>query len=95
MDVTAEIRSGYINVSEPNIIIETIKPSEDGSGDIIIRLYETKRMTSICKISISLKYKKIVLTDMLENEISEINSYNGEFKIQFKPFEIKTIHLVK
>ena len=32
-----------MTVDQPNIVIDTVKAAEDGSGDVIIRLYESKR----------------------------------------------------
>ncbi len=34
------------SVDAPNIIIETVKPAEDGSADVVVRLYEAKHMAT-------------------------------------------------
>ena len=33
-----------LSIDQANIILDTMKPAEDGSGDIILRLYESKKM---------------------------------------------------
>ena len=35
-------------VDAPNVFIDTVKPAEDGSGDIVLRLYEAKRADTHC-----------------------------------------------
>ena len=35
----------------PNIAIETVKPAEDGSGDIVVRLYESMRTATSCSLT--------------------------------------------
>ena len=41
-------------VDTPNVVIETVKPAEDGSGDVVVRLYESKRMATRCTLTTTL-----------------------------------------
>ena len=70
---------------DEHVIIETIKPAEDGNG-IVIRLYEDSGIKHTVALSIAVKGKAYE-ADMLENPIKETNIS----AINFKPFEIKTI----
>ena len=36
-------RFSQIQIDRENILLDTMKPAEDGSGDIILRLYESKK----------------------------------------------------
>jgi alpha-mannosidase len=80
-----------------NIILDTVKPAEDGSGDIVVRLYESKRAASSSVLNTSIPFNKATLTDMLENDIEEMQIEQAErqysIKLQFKPFEVKTVRL--
>ena len=81
-----------------NIILDTVKSAEDGSGDIIIRLYESKHATCKSTLHSSLEIKNAMLTDMLENdikplEVSKSTSKQKSIKLHFNPFEVKTIRL--
>jgi len=80
-------------LSAPNIILETVKLAEDGSGDIILRLYESKRSYTHCKITTILPVAKATQTDMLERFLDDIAIKRGVLKLVFRPFEIKTIRL--
>jgi alpha-mannosidase len=74
-----------------SIIIDTVKPAEDGSGDIIVRLYESKRADCRSVLHASIPFAKVSLTDMLENEEELLLSENGPIKLHFRPFEVKTL----
>lgn len=80
-------------VSAPNVIVETVKPAEDGSADVVVRLYESKRMATRCTLSTTLPATQAIQTDMLENELKELPLSDGEVALEFRPFEVKTIRL--
>ncbi|MCD6520054.1 MAG: alpha-mannosidase, partial [Anaerolineae bacterium] len=80
-------------VDAPNVVIETVKPAEDGSSDIIIRLYEAKRSATSCRLHTRLPVHKALKTDMLENILGSLPVEQGTIPLEFRPFEIKTIRL--
>ena len=83
-------------VDAANVIIETVKPAEDGSGDVIVRLYEAKRCATRCELRTSLPIKGAIETDMLERPIcSEPVCTDGRIALQLRPFEIKTVRLTR
>ena len=80
-------------VDAPNVVVETVKPAEDGSGDIIVRLYEAKRTATRCVLSTSLPVDEAFQTDMLERIEDELACKGGKIDLEFRAFEIKTIRL--
>lgn len=84
-----------LSVSDPTVILETVKCAEDGSGDLIARLYESSRSTVSCEVVLPQKVRAVFLTNMLEQTIRELHPNGGRLKLDFSPFEIKTIRLVK
>lgn len=70
-----------------NVIIETVKPAENGK-DIIIRVYENEGKKTTATLTFKLPYGRIAEADMLENEIGDC----GE-TLEFSPYEIKTLLL--
>jgi len=85
--------TSLFRVSARNVILETVKPAEDGSGDIIVRLYESIRSTTRCRLSIALPVKKAHITDMLEKIQADLPLTGGDVELDFGPFEIKTLRL--
>jgi alpha-mannosidase len=85
--------TSIFNLDAPNIILETVKPVEDGTKDIILRLYESKRSLTHCTLSTVLPVIKVSQTDMLERYQNELSIINGKIYLEFRPFEVKTIRL--
>jgi alpha-mannosidase len=85
--------SSIFNLDSANIILETVKLAEDGSGDIILRLYEAKRSLTHCFLSTSLHVNRVSQTDMLEKYQMNLSFSKGKVELDFRPFEIKTIRL--
>ena len=77
----------------PTVVIESVKPAEDGSGQIILRLYESKRVRVACDLSTTLPVRRAWATDLLENRIAELPLRENAIRLDFRPFEIKTVRL--
>lgn len=88
-------KASFLSVDQPNIVIETVKPAEDGSGDIIVRLYESMHMSNICTLSTAFPVSKAYQTNMLEKNQDSLCINSNRIELKFRPFEIKTIRLVK
>ena len=79
----------FATVDAPNVIVEAIKPMEDGNG-YGLRLYEAEGTSVRTKLHLTETGKKIMLTNLLEEEIETLPD-EKEIALEFKPFEIKTI----
>ena len=77
-----------------NVFIDTVKPAEDGSGDIILRLYEAKRADTRCALSINVPARGVWDCDMLENKLTALALVDGKVDLNFHTFEVKTLRLV-
>ena len=77
----------------PNVIVETVKPAADGSGDVIVRLYEAARTATDCILCTSLGDWEALETNMLEEGGRPLRVDDGEVALSFRPFEIKTVRL--
>jgi alpha-mannosidase len=76
-----------------NVVIETVKPAEDGSADVIVRLYESKRSATRCQLSTALPVKSAAQTNLIEEETGLLDHAAGKITLDFRPFEIKTVRL--
>ncbi|MDO4866112.1 MAG: glycoside hydrolase family 38 C-terminal domain-containing protein [Clostridia bacterium] len=87
--------SGFsaFEVDAANIFIDTVKPAEDGSGDIVLRLYEAKRADTRCRLRISVPAVRAWLCDMLENRLEALPIEAGQISLAFHTFEVKTLRL--
>ncbi len=87
--------ASLMRLDAPNIIIETVKAAEDGSGDIIVRLYESVNTATCTKLTVHLPVTHVSLCDMLENELAPLPMDDCCVRLTFRGFEIKTIRLRK
>lgn len=80
----------FAKVSDKHVVLDTIKPAEDGNG-IILRLYEDAEMAKTVSIELAVEGYSAVETNMLEETIGDIDLSS----VSFTPFEIKTIRITK
>lgn len=81
--------SSILTSDQKNIIVETIMVNEN--GNIGVRLYETAGVKTVTNIDIGIPYNKIFETNMLFEKPNQI----GLNSIEFKPFEVKTLEIIK
>jgi alpha-mannosidase len=72
----------------PAIIVETIKPAENGHG-VIVRLYESLGRPGITSLTTRLAHDSALETNLMELPLGPIELS----RLEFTPFEIKTILL--
>ena len=79
------------------MIIDTVKPAEDQSGDLVLRLYESKHADSNCVLTWNLPVSSACLCNMLEETNSDqpLTVEENSTQLHFHPFEVKTIRLSK
>ncbi len=82
-----------LRLSEKNVIVETVKLAEDGSGDIIIRLYESQNAYTNCKLQFGFEVKEVFITDMLEQHPQRVEVQGNEATLELKPFKIMTLRV--
>jgi alpha-mannosidase len=78
----------------PNIILDTVKPAEDGSErDLILRFYEAMGTKTQVRLKTYLPVSAASRTDMLEAVLEPLEVVDGQLLLEFRPFEIKTLRL--
>lgn len=76
-----------------HIMIDTVKMAEDGSGDLVFRLYEAKRWRDTTRLSFGIPVKRVWNCDMLENKKEELAVEGQSVQLDFSAFEIKTVRV--
>ena len=82
-----------MSVDAPNVIIDAVKAAEDGSGDVIIRMYECKHAATDAVLTLNLPAAKACLCDLLENEGEELLIEDSKVKLTLRGFEVKTLRV--
>lgn len=81
----------WLEVDRPGVIIEAIKLAEDGSGDLIVRLYEAFGTRGRCTLSTQLPVQSVTRCDLLETPGEELEIEDGMTSLTLKPFEIVSL----
>jgi len=84
------LNKSLISFESDSAIIETVKPAEDGDG-FIVRIYESECNATCAKLNVAYPFAKVTETNMLEEDIAEINTEGSTVSVQLKPFQIKTL----
>ncbi|MFQ3549177.1 MAG: alpha-mannosidase [Armatimonadota bacterium] len=90
---TTPADKSFMSIDAENVIIETVKKAER-EDTIVVRVYEANNKKTKATIKTAMPFKKVYECDLMEDNISEIKSKNGEFSFEIMPFEIKTFKLV-
>jgi alpha-mannosidase len=76
-----------------NVILETVKLADDGSGDLILRLYESQNSAARCTLRTALRLQEAWQTDMKEEGHQPLECKYGSIGLSFRPFEVKTVRV--
>ena len=82
-----------VELSDPNVILDEVKCAEDGSGSLILRLFQSKRTLSSCAIKLGFDVSACWRTNMLEEKIERLTVNQREIQLVVKPFEVVTLYL--
>ena len=82
----------FAAVSNPGVILETVKPCEDAEKAFIVRLYECEGNHASADLTFGFEVKDVHVTNMLE-EVQETLGTKGLMGLPFRPFEIKTLKI--
>ncbi len=85
--------SHFFECEHENIILDGLKPAEDGRG-VIIRLYDSAGQRGRARIRLQPDAKAVRLCDLLENDGHELEKEYGMWLLPYKPFEIITLRLI-
>lgn len=77
-----------VEVDDPGVIVETLKPAEDGSGTVV-RLYESLGRATTTALRTTLPHAEARVTDLLERDLGPADLA----RLELGPFEILTLRL--
>lgn len=84
-----------IELSDQGILIEAVKLAHDGSGDVVVRLYECTGTRRATDVRLGFPADWIERTDLLERPLpgAEDAVTASAFRITLRPFEIATFRI--
>ena len=83
----------YASAAHANVIVETIKDAEDGSGTVL-RLYESENAYTKTKLTVNADFEKAYICNLLEETEHEASVAGKEIQVVLKPYEVVTVKVV-
>jgi len=82
-------QKSFVEVEAESTILETVKKAED-SDALILRFYEYGNRREKVRVALKRKIKKVNESNLIEEDIAEIESESSNFEFEIKPYEIRT-----
>ncbi|UKY53486.1 alpha-mannosidase [Streptomyces inhibens] len=83
-----------IRVDHPALTVESVKLAEDRSGDVVVRLYESRGGRATGTLSPGFPLERAMVTDLLERPLhDEKEGPTSEVTLELRPFQILTLRL--
>lgn len=86
------LRAPLAVASSPNVVIDTIKPAEDGEG-WIVRLYESTGSRTRTQLTFGTQVTRAHWSNTLEDRLSPISIEDNSVTLDVRPFQIVTLRL--
>lgn len=91
-----------VAVDAPGIVVEAVKLAEDGSGDVVVRLYEALGVRTTAGLTAGFGAERVIETDLLERETgraalveAHAGSDTATTRLALRPFQILTLRFVR
>lgn len=85
-------------VDNPALVIEAVKLAEDGSGDVVVRLYESLGQRSTGVLTAGFPVRNVLSTDLLERPSAApgvMPTEEGTVNLSLRPFQLVTLRFAR
>lgn len=87
-----------VSIDQPGVVVEAIKLAQDGSGDVVVRLYEALGQRAHARLDAGFEVTGVTETDLLEREVdaAAVSSVSGgAVELDLRPFQLVTLRLAR
>ncbi|MDL2080951.1 glycoside hydrolase family 38 C-terminal domain-containing protein [Streptomyces sp. GXMU-J15] len=92
---TAAPPAPVVAVDGDGITVEAVKLADDRSGDVVVRLYESRGGRARGTLRPGFRTARAHITDLLERPLSEAALADGAVPLELRPFQILTLRLAR
>jgi alpha-mannosidase len=83
-----------VSVDGEGVTVEAVKLADDESGDVVVRLYESRGGRAAGTLRTGFPLGEAQVTDLLERPLGQVDTDgNGSVPVRLRPFEILTLRL--
>jgi alpha-mannosidase len=81
-----------VSVQGEGIVVSAVKLADDGSGDVIVRVYEALGRRAVGELTVGFEHREVREVSLIEDDIEEARR-GGELKL--RPFEVRTLRITR
>ncbi|MEU6124248.1 glycoside hydrolase family 38 C-terminal domain-containing protein [Streptomyces sp. NPDC047123] len=89
----APVLAPLVGVDHPAVTVESVKLADDRSGDVVVRLYESRGGRAAATLATSFPVARAEVTDLLERPLHEASTGEAGLDLALRPFQILTLRL--
>ncbi|WUD72524.1 glycosyl hydrolase-related protein [Streptomyces sp. NBC_00510] len=82
-----------LRVGHPGITVESVKLADDRSGDVVVRLYESRGDRASGVLTTGFPLARARVTDLLERPLEDAEREGDAVAVALRPFQILTLRL--
>ncbi|MEU9337709.1 glycoside hydrolase family 38 C-terminal domain-containing protein [Streptomyces sp. NPDC048290] len=84
-----------ISLTGADVVVEAVKLADDRSGDVVVRLYESRGGQATTTLTAHFPVGRVRETDLLEDPVAEHEHSGGRLSLTLRPFQIRTLRLTR
>ncbi|MCH0539158.1 alpha-mannosidase [Streptomyces sp. MUM 203J] len=88
-----------VSVDDDALVVEAVKLAEDGSGDVVVRIYEAAGARTSGTLTTGFPLAEAIETDLLERPLPDASGHpvtgGGRVDLTLRPFQILTLRLCR
>ena len=88
----APLRQSFLTAAPANVIVDTIKPAEDGEG-WVVRLYESAGVRAAAALDFGADISSVWISNTLEDRIAALPTAGRGCRLSLRPFQIATLRV--
>jgi alpha-mannosidase len=89
----AAVAPPLVSVSHAAVQVSSVKNADDGSGDVIVRLYEATGDRATCVVRHRHRIDSAATCDLMEAPLDEVHVGDGIVELTLRPFQLLTLRL--
>ncbi|MER5663837.1 alpha-mannosidase [Streptomyces mirabilis] len=82
-----------VSVDGEGVTIEAVKLADDASGDVVVRLYESRGGRGAGTLRTGFPLAGAQVTDLLERPLTTVDTDGNAVAVALRPFEVRTLRL--
>ncbi len=95
-DAARESVAPLVSIDAPGVVVEAVKLAQDGSGDVVVRLYEALGERTQARLEAGFDVARVSETDLLERDLEAAAVtavQGGVVDLELRPFHLVTLRL--